>query len=61
MYSDQERVDINQSLRILSNLVAAEALNSGGRIDEIITELLAFSGAIIKVKTSEVNDMVEKV
>lgn len=58
--SGQEFVDTNRSLRILSNLVAAEALNSSGRIDELISELLAFSGTIIRVKSPEVNDMVEK-
>ncbi|KAI9124606.1 hypothetical protein K1719_004528 [Acacia pycnantha] len=58
--SDQDIVDTNRSLRILSNLVAAEAFTSSGRIDELISELLAFSGAIIRIKSSEVNDMVEK-
>ncbi|KAK4279469.1 hypothetical protein QN277_011248 [Acacia crassicarpa] len=58
--SDRDIVDTNRSLRILSNLVAAEAFTSSGRIDELISELLAFSGAIIRIKSSEVNDMVEK-
>jgi len=61
MYSDQDVPQSNQSLRILSNLVAAGAFNSSGRIDELIRELLVFTGSIIAIKSSEVTDMIAKV
>ncbi|QCE05522.1 fused [Vigna unguiculata] len=58
--SDQDVPQSNQSLRILSNLVAAGAFNSSGRIDELIRELLVFTGSIIAIKSSEVTDMIAK-
>ncbi|XP_022640398.1 serine/threonine-protein kinase TIO isoform X2 [Vigna radiata var. radiata] len=58
--SDQDVPQSNQSLRILSNLVAAGAFNSSGRIDELIRELLVFIGAVIAIKSSEVTDMIAK-
>ncbi|TKY53544.1 Serine/threonine-protein kinase TIO [Spatholobus suberectus] len=58
--SDQDVPDSNQSLRILSNLVAAGAFNSSGRIDELIRELLVFTGSVITMKSSEVTDMIAK-
>ncbi|XP_027364353.1 serine/threonine-protein kinase TIO [Abrus precatorius] len=57
---DQDVPDSNQSLRILSNLVAAGAFNSSGRIDELIRELLVFTGSIIAMKSSEVTDLIAK-
>ncbi|KAF7825088.1 serine/threonine-protein kinase TIO isoform X1 [Senna tora] len=59
--SDQDFVDTNQSLRILSNLVAAGALSSSGRLDELISELLVFTGSVISMKYSEVNDLIAEV
>jgi len=61
MYSDQDVPQSNQSLRILSNLVAAGAFNSSGRIDELIKELLVFTRSVIAIKSSEVIDMMAKV
>ncbi|XP_047161227.1 serine/threonine-protein kinase TIO isoform X1 [Vigna umbellata] len=58
--SDQDVPQSNQSLRILSNLVAAGAFNSSGRIDELIRELLVFTGSVIAIKSSEVTDMIAK-
>ncbi|KAI4352373.1 hypothetical protein L6164_006633 [Bauhinia variegata] len=58
--SDQDVLDSNQSLRILSNLVAAGALNSSGRLDELITELFAFIGNVISLKSSAVIDLMAK-
>ncbi|CAJ1967824.1 unnamed protein product [Sphenostylis stenocarpa] len=58
--SDQDVPQSNQSLRILSNLVAAGAFNSSGRIDELIRELLVFTGSVIPIKSSEVTDMMAK-
>ncbi|KAK8468159.1 hypothetical protein PHAVU_007G241300 [Phaseolus vulgaris] len=58
--SDQDVPQSNQSLRILSNLVAAGAFNSSGRIDELIKELLVFTGSVIAIKSSEVIDMMAK-
>nr|KYP49748.1 Serine/threonine-protein kinase 36 [Cajanus cajan] len=58
--SDQDVPNSSQSLRILSNLVAAGAFSSSGRIDELIRELLVFTGSIIAMKSSEVVDMIAK-
>ncbi|KAJ1395017.1 Serine/threonine-protein kinase, active site [Sesbania bispinosa] len=58
--SDQDVHDSNQSLRILSNLVAAGAFSSSGRIDELISELLVFTRSIIAMKSAEVIDLMTK-
>lgn len=51
----------NQSLKILSNLVAAGAIHSVGVLDEVISEVLGFTAAAVNMKSSEVNDLVAKV
>lgn len=61
MCSDQDVPESNQSLRILSNLVAAGAFSSSGLIDELIRELLVFTGSVIAMKSSEVTDLMAKV
>lgn len=61
MCSDQDVPESNQSLRILSNLVAAGAFSSSGLIDELIKELLVFTESVIAMKSSEVTDMMAKV
>ncbi|KHM99314.1 Serine/threonine-protein kinase 36 [Glycine soja] len=58
--SDQGVPESNQSLRILSNLVAAGAFSSSGLIDELIRELLVFTGSVIAMKSSEVTDLMAK-
>ncbi|KAK7393136.1 hypothetical protein VNO78_21601 [Psophocarpus tetragonolobus] len=58
--SDQDVPESNQSLRILSNLVAAGAFNSTGQIDELIRKLLVFTGSVIAMKSSEITDMMAK-
>ncbi|KAL2947273.1 hypothetical protein AAZX31_20G062200 [Glycine max] len=58
--SDQDVPESNQSLRILSNLVAAGAFSSSGLIDELIRELLVFTGSVIAMKSSEVTDLMAK-
>ncbi|RZB86819.1 serine/threonine-protein kinase TIO-like isoform X1 [Glycine soja] len=58
--SDQDVPESNQSLRILSNLVAAGAFSSSGLIDELIKELLVFTESVIAMKSSEVTDMMAK-
>ncbi|GAV84051.1 Pkinase domain-containing protein/HEAT_2 domain-containing protein [Cephalotus follicularis] len=57
---DQDVVILNQSLKILSNLVAAGAIHFGGLLDEIIRELLDFTAVIISLKSSEVNGLISK-
>ncbi|KAL6286565.1 hypothetical protein ACE6H2_010955 [Prunus campanulata] len=57
---DQDILNSNQSLRILSNLVAAGAIHSSTLLDEIIHELLVYTGIIVSVKTSEVNELKAK-
>ncbi|PQQ19058.1 hypothetical protein Pyn_16975 [Prunus yedoensis var. nudiflora] len=57
---DQDILNSNQSLRILSNLVAAGAIHSSALLDEIIHELLVYTGIIVSMKTSEVNELKAK-
>uniref|UniRef100_A0A7N0U9H6 non-specific serine/threonine protein kinase n=1 Tax=Kalanchoe fedtschenkoi TaxID=63787 RepID=A0A7N0U9H6_KALFE len=49
-----------QSLRILSNLVAAGAINSSGLMDEILAELLGFVARITMLKSSDYDDLLVK-
>ncbi|XP_073050015.1 serine/threonine-protein kinase TIO isoform X1 [Primulina eburnea] len=55
-----DEVILNQSLRILSNLIAAEALNSRGILDEIVGGLLGFASAIVQFKPTNGNDLIAK-
>ncbi|XVE99200.1 hypothetical protein REPUB_Repub03eG0176600 [Reevesia pubescens] len=57
---DQDILHSSQSLRILSNLVAAGALHSGGILDEILCELLNFTAILVGLKSSDVNELVAK-
>ncbi|KAB2598887.1 serine/threonine-protein kinase TIO-like [Pyrus ussuriensis x Pyrus communis] len=57
---DEDILNSNQSLRILSNLVAAGAFHSSELLDEIIHELLAYSAIIVSMKSSEVNELKAK-
>ncbi|PON97482.1 GPCR kinase [Trema orientale] len=57
---DQDILCSNQSLRILSNLVAAGAIHASGLLDEIIRELLVFNAIVVSLKSSEVNDLKAK-
>ncbi|KGN49838.2 serine/threonine-protein kinase TIO [Cucumis sativus] len=50
----------SQSLRILSNLAAAGAIQCTGRFDEVTHELLVFTRVIINLKSIEVNDLIIK-
>lgn len=60
-YSDQDLPDSNQSLRILSNLVAAGAFSSTEQIDELIKELLLFTRSVVAMQSGEVIDLITKV
>ncbi|KAG8390730.1 hypothetical protein BUALT_Bualt01G0113800 [Buddleja alternifolia] len=57
---DQDVVTFNQSLRILSNLIAAGAVNSRGILDEIISGLLGFTCSIDQIKVSDGKDLMAK-
>nr|KJB74786.1 hypothetical protein B456_012G007600 [Gossypium raimondii]KJB74787.1 hypothetical protein B456_012G007600 [Gossypium raimondii] len=57
---DQDILHSSQSLRILSNLVAAGALQSVGILDEIMCELLNFTAILVGLKSSDVNELVSK-
>ncbi|CAI9787157.1 unnamed protein product [Fraxinus pennsylvanica] len=60
---DQDIITLNQSLKILSNLVAAGAIQLRGILDEMISELLGFSSAVVHLKELKVadgNDLVAK-
>lgn len=61
IYRDQDILNSNQSLKILSNLVAAGAIHASGLLDEIICELLVFTALVVGLKSSEVNDVKAKV
>ncbi|GMH09100.1 hypothetical protein Nepgr_010940 [Nepenthes gracilis] len=58
-YRDQNVLGLNQSLRILSNLVAASAIQHCD-VDEIIFELLGFTASVVSRKSSDTNDMIVK-
>ncbi|KAJ0234554.1 Serine/threonine-protein kinase TIO [Hirschfeldia incana] len=49
-----------QSLRIISNLVAARAIVSVGLIDKITCALLDFTDALVGMKSSEFNNIIPK-
>ncbi|XP_059667382.1 serine/threonine-protein kinase TIO [Cornus florida] len=57
---DQDILSSNQSLRILSNLVAAGAINSTVLLDELISELLGFTSTIANQKLSDYNELMAK-
>ncbi|XVF75639.1 hypothetical protein PTKIN_Ptkin13bG0203400 [Pterospermum kingtungense] len=57
---DQDILYSSQSLRILSNLVAAGALHCGRTLDEIMCELLNFTAILIGLKSSDVIELVAK-
>ncbi|CAH9099357.1 unnamed protein product [Cuscuta epithymum] len=57
---DEDHVTSNQSLRILLNLVTAGAINSSGILDEIISELFAFTSSIIELRTADGIELVVK-
>lgn len=52
---------INQSLRILSNLVAAGVINTNGLVDEVLNQVLSFLGNLIVLKVFDFNDLILKV
>lgn len=58
---EQTILSSSQSLRILSNLAAAGAIQCTGRCDEVTHELLVFTSIIINLKLVEVNDLIIKV
>ncbi|KAJ9566754.1 hypothetical protein OSB04_002720 [Centaurea solstitialis] len=57
---DQDVLTSNQSLRILSNLVAAGAINSTGVLDAIFWELIGFTANLLRMKKSDYNDLLAK-
>ena len=56
----EDILKLNQSLRILSNLVAADAVAHTSR-DEIIFELLGLTSALISQKKIDFFDLIAKV
>lgn len=50
-----------QSLRIISNLLAARAIVSVGLIEKITCALLDFTDALVGMKSSEFNNLIPKV
>ncbi|KAK9051496.1 hypothetical protein SSX86_028123 [Deinandra increscens subsp. villosa] len=57
---DQELLSANKSLKILSNLVAAGAINSTRVLDEMFWELIGFIANILHLKKSDHNDLLLK-
>ncbi|XP_071693687.1 serine/threonine-protein kinase TIO [Rutidosis leptorrhynchoides] len=57
---DQDVLTSNQSLRILSNLVAAGAINSTGVLDEIFWELIGYTANIVRLRKPNYNDLLVK-
>ncbi|GAA0141846.1 non-receptor serine/threonine protein kinase [Lithospermum erythrorhizon] len=58
--SDKNILALDQSLRILSNLVVAEAISSIGVLNEIIHVLLDTTSVLLAVGPSEANDLLAK-
>ncbi|KAM7463574.1 hypothetical protein LguiA_031695 [Lonicera macranthoides] len=58
---DQDILSSNQSLRILSNLVAASAISFTAVLEEITHELLGFTASVVTLKLSGGDDLVAKV
>ncbi|KAL2921843.1 Serine/threonine-protein kinase TIO [Bienertia sinuspersici] len=56
----EDILNLNQSLRILSNLVAADAITNVNR-DEIIFELLGLTSALLSLKKNDVYELIAKV
>lgn len=52
---------LNQSLRILANLIGGGAVSSRGILDEMINGLLGFNTALIRYNISDGNDLMAKV
>lgn len=61
LFRDQDVLTSNQSLRVLSNLVAAGAINSTGVLDEIFWELIGYTANILRIRKSDYNDLLVKV
>uniref|UniRef100_A0A3Q7FPT6 non-specific serine/threonine protein kinase n=1 Tax=Solanum lycopersicum TaxID=4081 RepID=A0A3Q7FPT6_SOLLC len=57
---DDDYVILNQSLRILSNLVAAGAINSSGTLDQIICVLLGLTSTVLKIRSSNAAELLMK-
>ncbi|KAL5727926.1 non-specific serine/threonine protein kinase [Ranunculus cassubicifolius] len=57
---DQDCLRINQSLHILSNIVAAGAFYSDVIVDELINALLGFSAVVVSSRLSADNGLSEK-
>ncbi|EPS72465.1 hypothetical protein M569_02293, partial [Genlisea aurea] len=57
---DQDFATLNQSIRILSNLISAGAIESRGTLDELINELLTFISSLAQAKLSGINDLIAK-
>lgn len=60
-FRDQDVATLNQSLRILANLIGAGAVSSRGILDEMINGLLSFTSALTQLKLSDGNDLTAKV
>ncbi|WOG97003.1 hypothetical protein DCAR_0416342 [Daucus carota subsp. sativus] len=56
---DQDLICFNQSLRILSNLVAASAINYSV-LNEIISELLSATASLANLKLADSSDLIAK-
>ncbi|XP_051116540.1 serine/threonine-protein kinase TIO isoform X2 [Andrographis paniculata] len=59
-FKEQEVISLKQSMRILSNLISAEAVNSKGLQEEIISVLLGFTSEIFRFKISTGTDLMTK-
>jgi len=60
IHRNEALLDLNQSIRILSNLVAADALIHTVR-DEIIFELLGLISALLSQQKIDAYDLIAKV
>ncbi|KAK9099239.1 hypothetical protein Syun_026284 [Stephania yunnanensis] len=58
---DQDILQISQSLRIISNIVAAGVLRSSIVLDDMICGLLEFTASVLDIKSPDANDLIAKV
>lgn len=60
-YRDQGSACVNQTLRILTNILAAGAFHSSALLDDVISSLIGFTGVIISMPSFDGNALIVKV
>lgn len=61
LYRDQGSACVNQSLRILTNILAAGAFHSNASLDDVICSLIGFAGVTVSMSSFDGNALIVKV